>query len=348
LAVSLPDAPALPGLACRRLRTDHDFPGMAAVRAACAVYDGVDPLSVAESVPVAADLERGLAPSTTFDPPRDVLLVTLDERIIGYSVVHWWTETDGTWLYLSLGWLVPEWRRRGIGTAMLHWAERRCHELAAEHSTPGKVFLGANASETEHDATALLQNEGYSVAFTVLEMGLGDLSGLRDVTLPPGFLTRPLQPSELPALFDSMNGCYNDHRFGEVVHYEDWVREQRDLSTWHVAWDEQTAQIAGQVQVLIHEGHPEIEEASVRAPYRRRGLARALIARALNALRDKGIGVVRLRTVYENPQQAWRVYESVGFRVLKRFPRYRKAIGEQSRENTEHRRGIRTNEGGDG
>jgi ribosomal protein S18 acetylase RimI-like enzyme len=300
---------------------------MAAVRAACAAYDGVDPLSVAESVPAAADLERRLAPSATFDPARDVLVVTLEGIMIGYSTVQWWTETDGTWLYLSLGWLVPEWRRRGIGTAMLHWAEGRCGELAAAHPTAGKAFYGANASETERDATALLLNEGYSVALTVLEMGLDDLTRLRDMALPAGFITRPLQPSDLVALFDSMNGCYSDHAFGEVLHYEDWAKEQRDLSTWHVAWDERTAEMAGQVQVLIRAGRPEIEEVSVRAPYRRRGLARALIARGLDALRGKGIHSVRLRTVYENPQQAWRVYESVGFRVLKRFPRYRKAMG---------------------
>jgi mycothiol synthase len=324
-AVALRDAPNVPGLAFRHLHGD-EFPALAAVRAACAAYDGVDPLSVAESVPTAADLERRLVPSATFDPTRDVLVVTLDGLIIGYSLVDWWTETDGTWLYLSLGWLVPEWRRRGIGTAMLRWAEGRCRELAAAHPTKGKAFLGANASETEHDATALLVNEGYLVAFTLLEMGLDDLSRLRDVALPPGFVTHPVQPSELRALFDSMNGCYGDHAFGEIVHYEDWAKQQPDLSTWHVAWDEQTGAIAGQVQVLIRDGRPEIEEVSVRAPYRRRGLARALIAHGLDALHDQGVTSVRLRTVYENPQQAWRVYESVGFRVVKRFPRYRKGL----------------------
>jgi mycothiol synthase len=324
-AVTLVDAPPIPALAFRRLCTG-DVPGLSAVRAACAAYDGVDPLSVAESVPTAADLERGLLPSATFDSGRDVLVVTLNERIIGYSMVRWWTETDGTWLYLTSGWVVPEWRRRGIGTALLHWAEGRCRELAAAHPTAVKAFLGANASETERDATALLLNEGYSVALTVLEMGLDDLSRLCEVALPPGFATRPVQPSELPALFDSMNGCYSDHAFGEALRYEDWAKEQRDLRTWHVAWDERTGGIAGQVQALIRDGRPEIEEVSVRAPYRRRGLARALIARGLEALRQKGITSVRLRTVYENPQQAWRVYENLGFRVLKRFPRYRKAM----------------------
>ena len=327
--VAFPTLPLFSGLAWRCLRVPEDLAGMAAVRAACAAYDGVDPLSVAENVPTAEDLQRRLAPSPTFDPTRDVLVVTLDERMIGYSAVSWWTEADGTRLYLSLGWLVPDWRRRGIGTAMLHWAEGRCRELAASHPAAAQAFYGGNASETERDTAKLLLNEGYAVAFTLLEMGLDNLSQLQEVSLPAGFVSRALQTSDLLALFECMNGCYSDHAFGEIVRYEDWAKEQRDLSTWHVAWDERTGEIAGQVQVLLGDGRPEIEEVSVRAPYRRRGLARALIARGLAPLHEKGIQAVRLCTLAENPQQAWRVYESLGFRVLKRFPRYRKAMGSE-------------------
>lgn len=329
LGVALPDAPLVSGLAWRCLRVPEDLAGMAAVRAACAARDGVDPLSVAESVPTAEGLKRRLAPTPNFDPTRDVLVVTLQEGIIGYSAVSWWTETDGTGLYLSLGWLVPEWRRCGIGTAMLHWAEGCCRELAASHPAAGQAFYGGNASETERDTAALLLNEGYAVAFTLLEMGLDNLSQLQGVTLPAGFVSRSLQTSDLPALFECMDGCYSDHAFGEIVRYEDWAKKQRDLSSWYVAWDECTGEIAGQVQVLLGDGRPEIEEVSVRATYRRRGLARALIARGLAPLHEKGIQAVRLCTLAENPQQAWRVYESLGFRVLKRFPRYRKAMGNE-------------------
>jgi hypothetical protein len=58
------------------------------------------------------------------------------------------------------------------------------------------------------------------------------------------------------------------------------------------------------VQVLIRNGRAEIEEVSVCAPYHRGGVARALVARGLGALRAKGIESGRLRTLYENPQQA--------------------------------------------
>ncbi len=324
--ISVAGTPRILGLAWRHYCGPEDIPGLVDVRRRCAAHDGVDPLSVAEHVPAEADMEPTMVRSDTFDPTRDALVVTMGERIIGYACVRWWTESDGTWLYLSLGWLVPAWRNRGVGTAMLHWGEARCRALAAANPNREKAFYGANASETERDATALLLNNGYFVAFTLLEMGLDDLAHLPQAPAPPGFVMRPLTSEELPALFQSMNECYADHPFSEAPDYAAWAAKQTDLTSWHVAWNEQSAEIAGQVQVLRRQGLVELEEVSVRAPHRRKGVARALIVHALQAQREQGMTQARLRTLAENPQQAWRVYESVGFRVLKRFPRYRKPM----------------------
>jgi ribosomal protein S18 acetylase RimI-like enzyme len=63
----------------------------------------------------------------------------------------------------------------------------------------------------------------------------------------------------------------------------------------------------------------------VRPAWRRRGLARALLSRALLALRERGIDVIRLRTVSEFRTRASDLYRSTGFHVLKEFPRYRKS-----------------------
>lgn len=310
----------------RPCRGPQDTEGMARVRQSCAATDGIDPHSIVQKTPTALDLRLDLAAKDGFDPDRDVRVAEVAGALVGYGAVRWWTEEDGTRLFLTLGWVAPEWRRRGIGTELLHWAEGRCRELARLFPGPGPAFYGGNASDTERDAAELLTNEGYRVFFTVLEMGLEDWSNLPDPTLPPGFDTRPVTRDGLPHLFQAMNACYADHPFSTRVPYESWVARQSDLATWHVAWDRESGEIAGQVQTLVRAGKPEIEEVSVCAPYRRRGLARALIAQGLLALKAAGAELPRLRTLLENPQQAWRVYESVGFRVVKRFPRYRKAL----------------------
>jgi mycothiol synthase len=89
-----------------------------------------------------------------------------------------------------------------------------------------------------------------------------------------------------------------------------------------VAWEGD--QVVGQVLSIIRNGRAEVFEVSVRPAWRRRGLARALLAQALLTLRGRGIEVIRLGTVYEFRTRARDLYRSVGFRVLKEFPRYRK------------------------
>lgn len=323
--IDVPNAPALPGLAFRGYRGDEDLPGLAAVRAACRPADQVDPFSAVEHSPGLEDLARMMVPEPGFDPATDVLVVTVDGRIAGYEAVEWWTEDDGTWLYLSLGWLVPEWRGRGIGTAMLHWAEAHSRALAATHPTHGNAVHGANASETEREATALLLHEGYEVALTVIEMGIDNLD-LPDAPLPDGLVMRPAQAADMPELFRSMNECYADvvHR-GPGEDYAAWAAGQ-DPADWHVAWDAATGEIAGQVKGELYKGRGELAEVSVRVPYRRKRLARALIVRALHALRDRGATTARLHTLADNVHDSPRVYESIGFRLLKRYPRYRKPM----------------------
>jgi len=66
---------------------------------------------------------------------------------------------------------------------------------------------------------------------------------------------------------------------------------------WQVAWDGD--QVVGQVLSLVQHGRAEVFEVSVRPAWRRRGLARALLSRALLTLRGRGIDVVRLGTVSE-------------------------------------------------
>jgi len=45
-------------------------------------------------------------------------------------------------------------------------------------------------------------------------------------------------------------------------------------------------------------------------------------------VRGQGIREARIHTLAENPHRSWHLYESVGFRVLKRYPRYRKPMPE--------------------
>ncbi|MBI3745057.1 MAG: GNAT family N-acetyltransferase, partial [Chloroflexi bacterium] len=69
-----------------------------------------------------------------------------------------------------------------------------------------------------------------------------------------------------------------------------------------------------------------LEHVSIRRPWRRRGLASALMVRSLRRLRDLGLDEGALDTDAENLTGAVRLYEALGFRRVRTSARYHKPI----------------------
>ena len=69
------------------------------------------------------------------------------------------------------------------------------------------------------------------------------------------------------------------------------------------------------------------ETICVRRPWRRQGLARALIARSFLALKERGMTEAALGVDAENLNGALQLYKSMGFGVVKRHATYRKKMG---------------------
>jgi mycothiol synthase len=326
--IVLPDAPTNPGLVFRHARVPDDLPGLVAVHEGSAQADGVDPLSSMESIPTLDELRERFAPSPTFDPAADTLTVAAGEQVIGYSRVTWWTERDGVWLYLTIGRLLPAWRGKGIGTAMLRWAEERAAALEQTHPTNGNATLGANASSMEVDATTLLRASGYHETFSMVEMRFDAFGALPSIELPVGLAFRPVTPDQYRAIWESMQTAYIDSPQNVVAtedDYQEWLASPAfDSTLWRVAWDGD--HIAGQALCEIARGRGEVAEVSVGAPWRRRGLGRALVVAGLRALAERGVREARLHARADNIYGAPRLYERVGFRQLKLFARYRKPL----------------------
>ena len=329
-SVYLPDAPAIAGLSFRSIHGEEDAAAMHAVHVGRMAHDQVDPLCTFEDWPGLEHLRSSLSKAVAAGQQDQWLVAQVGEQVVGYSQLECWPEGDGTWVYLTLGWVLPEWRGRGIGTAMLHWTEDRCRRLAAADHPHDRVELAANASSTEVEATALLLQEGYRAGYTMLDMRLDAATPVSTHPLPPGLEVRPVLPEHIPLIAASVQDAYQREydagRFSEMVDPARYLAELRDPkhdpTLWQVAWAGD--QIAGQVISVVENGRGQVFEVSVRPAWRRRGLARALLSRALQALRARGMTVIRIGTVAEFRTRARDLYQSVGFRLLKTFPRYRK------------------------
>jgi ribosomal protein S18 acetylase RimI-like enzyme len=324
------NAPDITGLYFRHARGEQDADALHAVHFSRTAHDQLTPLSLSESLPSRERLQEALSRAAAQDHLDRWLVAQMDDLVVGYSQIIGWPEGDGTWVYLTLGWVLPEWRGKGIGTAMLHWTEDRIRRLAAAEHPGDKIELAANASSTETEATALLLHEGYRAVYTVLDMALDASTAVPVHPLPAGVEVRPVLPEHYTliaaGIHESYQHEYDDGRFNEDysadINLARLKEPGHDPTLWQVAWDGD--QVAGQVVPLVENGAAEIFEVSVRPAWRRRGLARGLLSLALYALRARGIDVIRLRTSNEFRTRAQDLYRSVGFRVVKEFPRYRK------------------------
>ncbi|MCZ0984623.1 GNAT family N-acetyltransferase [Streptomyces diastatochromogenes] len=315
----------LPGYVFRPYRGHDDHAAMAAVRLGCAQRDRADARSVVEGIPTAAEIAEACA--KLGDPSENQALVEHDGGVVGYSTIRWWQERDGTWLYLHRGYLLPEHRGQGIGSAMLNWAESRIRWLVQQHGTAQTAVIGANAMASEQEATALLLETGYRRVFSLVELELADLRQPSDSRpLPAGIRVGAVDPSSYRAAWKTVVDSYADAAFTQRWTFDSFLATA-DPTCWRAAWDGES--MAGVALCSIRRHDPavgEVEELSVRAESRRLGLGRALLLDGLRCLHEHGAETARLYTGTANPHRSYDLYESVGFRRQNEHGRYRKPI----------------------
>lgn len=322
--ISLPDAPDIPGLTFRCFQGETDYPKIAALFKASKDVDR------REQIPSLEEIANTYAHFEGGDPRQGVLFAEVDGETIGYSYTKWWQEADGTRIYSTGGVMLPEWRRKGIGRALLHWSEQHLDTIAAGHPQDGPRFFRAFFSETEQGREPLLRSEGYLPTTYFAEMLRPDLENLPEAPMPDGLEIRPVLPEHYQAIWEADNEAGRDH-WGYTPateqDYQAWLNDpvvfQPEL--WCIAWDGD--QVAGQVRSFInHQENADYgrkwgytEFISVRRPWRRRGLARALLVQSLHTLKQHAMDAANLGVHVENPNNALHLYESVGFQTLKMY-----------------------------
>lgn len=314
------------GFGFRPYRGDEDHGAMAAVRLECVERDRVDARSVVEGLPTAAEIAE--ASAKLDEPSKNQVLVVRDGSVVGYSTIRWWQERDDTWLYLHRGYLLPEHRDQGIGSAMLRWAEERIRQLVEEHGTARTAVIGANAMLSEQDATALLLAAGYRRVFSLVELELGDLQQLPEPgsELRPGLRTGPIGTSHYRAASRTVVDSYADTGFTQKWSFQDFV-DTANPACWRAAWNGQDMLGVALCSIRGHDHTVgEVEELSVRTDQRRLGIGRVLLLDGLRSLRERGATTARLYTGTANPHRSYDLYESVGFRRRNEYVRYRKPL----------------------
>lgn len=321
--------PAISGLSFRRFRGPADYPHMLAVIEGCNQADGIERKQTLE------ELAHYYDHLTNCDPYQDMLMAEIDGRLIGYNRAFWGRETEGNYVYAHIGFLLPAWRRRGIGTYMLRAAQARLRQIAADHPAAPRYYE-AWVAEEEVAAHALFEAEGYHIARTAYEMTRDLARPIPDLRLPEGLTLRAAEPDHDRAIWEAYQEAFRDHwghRQATEADYERWRTSPiHDRGLWQVAWDGDV--VAGMVLNFILPTENEeygrrrgyTEDICVRRPWRGQGVASALIANSLRLLRELEMTEAALTVDTKNHSGALKLYQKMGYEMVNQTATYRKRM----------------------
>jgi mycothiol synthase len=329
--IELAGAPTVPGLRFRRYRGEADLPAMHRVHDASGLANGLEEVTTVEQFAL------NYRTLVNCDPARDMVLAEIDGELVAYARVFWQDLVEGGRAYENFGFVHPDWRRRGLGSTMHRHNEQRIREIAAGHAGVSPQWFASEAQHLDDGARMLLERDGYSAVRWFHDMMLPSLDEVAASPIPDGIEVRPVTREQYRRIWEAEAEAFRDHWGEQEWTEEDWRRfeadpQLADPSLWRVGWDGD--EIAGVIVTTVPVEENEryrrrgvyVAGVSVRRPWRRRGLARALLASSLIGARAAGYTSAGLGVDAASPTGATTLYESLGFTPERTFTAYRKPL----------------------
>ncbi len=261
-----------------------------------------------------------------FDPLQDLRIWEDGEgRMVAFSQIYIPPEMlDSADAYL---WFRIHPRERGSfpETDLIAWGERRLRQLARQKNLPARLYTGSR--EDQHDRLNLLEAHGfiYERAFWDLQRSL--IPPIPQPELPEGFTIRLAREFPLQTSVDLYNQSFIDHwnfHAATVEEHQHWLADPNyrpELDLLAIAPDGTPAAFCScgidpEFNSLNDTNEGWIHRLGTRRGFRRQGLGRAMLLVGLNALWEVGVDLAKISVDSQNPNRAYALYQSVGFRKL--------------------------------
>ncbi|MFF7456324.1 GNAT family N-acetyltransferase [Kitasatospora sp. NPDC008115] len=215
----------------------------------------------------------------------------------------------------------PGHQGKGLGSALLDWAEARARQAGGER-------LSQTVPDNDRAAVGLLRSRGYEpfVAQWQLEIGLPAEPEVPGP--PPGITWRFFRPGDERAAYRLTEDAFDEWQMRRKP-YEEWARHTVGLDTFAPALSPVAfagGQMVGVVLSLDVPGTDEgyVERVAVRKDHRNRGIARMLLRASFQASYRQGRRTCTLWTHSETG--ALSLYQRVGMTVRHSSAVYGKAL----------------------
>ena len=263
------------------------------------------------------------------DLSRGSVAAEIDGRMVGFGMISAPTTPTDRWhpnLWVTVD---PAYRRQGIGRAVL---DRLIEQAKARHARewpglPAEVQLWLARSRAS--AVAFGPAVGFEPRryFFDMEAELADRP-IRSEILP-GLEVRTWTPADDESVRSAYNSSFADHWGSTPSNPERWRKLFAESAFFRPEYS-RLALLDGDVVgfVLVAEFESERLARGYRVGYvdrvgtvrsaRGRGVASALLAGSMRLLTEAGFRVAELGVDGESPTGAGRIYERLGFRVVRR------------------------------
>lgn len=267
-------------------------------------------------------------------PDLDTVGLWADGVMVAFGVVLWRKNLVDVDRLNTDSAVRPDWRRRGLGKALMTWMVSRARELHEQHHPEVEAELNAAVISTNTGAAALFSSFGFEECRYFFDLRRVFDSPIPVVDVPDGLRLVPFGPEYDEALRLAHNEVFLDH----------WGSTPKDEDTWKL-WFTGSRSFRSEVSFLVLDGNQIVAYATgyeyeadtaatgIREVYvgqvgtvrshRGRGLAGVALSALMRQAEQLGFKRASLGVDAENPTGALGLYERLGYQQYAQSITYR-------------------------
>jgi mycothiol synthase len=305
-----------------------DAPHLAELTTRAASHDGV-PVGITE----AGFLE--MWGEAYLDMAEDSLAAFVDDNPVAWCRVWHHPSEERQERAHIFGVVDPGFRRRGIGTHLLTWADRRAEERLSARPNDLPKYIRADAGGREDDKRALLERLGMEIVRYFDNMTRSFTHPI-PATDTDGFTIEPWDEARSEEVRRVCIAAFRDHWGSAGVTregWEEWLSSEAtrlDLSLIALVDGEVVAYAVNahhKADNEIHGRHEAwVDSLGTLREHRGRGVATALLTESMRRMSSAGFDSIGLDVDSANPTGAHGLYTRLGFEVFFQSTMYQREI----------------------